>query len=33
VSKAVKTLTTSGTVVRTPDGALTATHGDESAAA
>ncbi|SDF30666.1 MarR family transcriptional regulator [Streptomyces griseoaurantiacus] len=33
VSKAVKTLTTSGTVVRTPDGALTATRGDESAAA
>lgn len=33
VSKAVKTLTTSGTVVRTPDGCLTATRGDESAAA
>ncbi|MCC9155967.1 MarR family transcriptional regulator [Streptomyces parvulus] len=33
VSKAIKALTTSGTVVRTPDGALTATRGDDSAAA
>ncbi|MDF3300709.1 MarR family transcriptional regulator [Streptomyces tropicalis] len=33
VSKAVKALTTSGAVVRTPDGSLTATRGDESAAA
>ncbi|MFJ3231271.1 MarR family transcriptional regulator [Streptomyces sp. NPDC086787] len=33
VSKAVKTLTTGGTVVRTSDGRLTATRGDESAAA
>ncbi|GGQ45677.1 hypothetical protein GCM10010267_04920 [Streptomyces griseorubens] len=33
VSKAVKALTASGAVVRTPDGALTVTRGDESAAA
>ncbi|MFJ5039630.1 MarR family transcriptional regulator [Streptomyces parvulus] len=33
VSKAVKALTASGTVVRTPDGFLTVTRGDESAAA
>jgi S-DNA-T family DNA segregation ATPase FtsK/SpoIIIE len=33
VSKAVKTLTTGGTVVRTLDGRLTTTRGDESAAA
>ncbi|MET8902180.1 MarR family transcriptional regulator [Streptomyces sp. NPDC004538] len=33
VSKAVKALTASGTVVRTPDGSLTVTRGDESAAA
>ncbi|MER6750699.1 MarR family transcriptional regulator [Streptomyces fungicidicus] len=33
VSKAVKDLTTGGTVVRTPEGRLTATRGDESAAA
>ncbi|MEU1081361.1 MarR family transcriptional regulator [Streptomyces sp. NPDC005908] len=33
VSKAVKALTASGTVVRTPDGSLTITRGDESAAA
>ncbi|MFC8222005.1 MarR family transcriptional regulator [Streptomyces sp. NPDC057362] len=33
VSKAIKALTTSGAVVRTPDGALTVTRGDESAAA
>jgi S-DNA-T family DNA segregation ATPase FtsK/SpoIIIE len=33
VSKAVKALTTGGTIVRTPDGHLTATRGDESAAA
>ncbi|MEW1683025.1 MarR family transcriptional regulator [Streptomyces sp. NPDC093594] len=33
VSKAVKALTTSGTVTRTPDGCLTATRGDDSAAA
>ncbi|MFE6409043.1 MarR family transcriptional regulator [Streptomyces sp. NPDC057837] len=33
VSKAIKALTASGTVVRTPDGALTVTRGDESAAA
>lgn len=33
VSKAVKTLTTGGTIVRTPDGHLTATRGNESAAA
>ncbi|GGX15302.1 MarR family transcriptional regulator [Streptomyces lomondensis] len=33
VSKAVKALTTSGAVVRTPDGCLAATRGDESAAA
>ncbi|MBA4866285.1 MarR family transcriptional regulator [Streptomyces sp. PSKA54] len=33
VSKAVKTLTTGGMVVRTLDGRLTATRGDESAAA
>ncbi|WP_030659247.1 MarR family transcriptional regulator, partial [Streptomyces flaveus] len=33
VSKAVKTLTTGGTVVRTLDGRLTATRGDDTAAA
>ncbi|MBZ6174131.1 MarR family transcriptional regulator [Streptomyces olivaceus] len=33
VSKAIKALTASGAVVRTPDGALTVTRGDESAAA
>ncbi|MFI9729187.1 MarR family transcriptional regulator [Streptomyces sp. NPDC052092] len=33
VSKAVKSLTASGAVVRTPDGVLTVTRGDESAAA
>ncbi|WP_031026371.1 MarR family transcriptional regulator [Streptomyces sp. NRRL WC-3725] len=33
VSKAVKTLTTSGAVVRAVDGRLTATRGDDSAAA
>ncbi|MEV5167730.1 MarR family transcriptional regulator [Streptomyces werraensis] len=33
VSKAVKALTASGAVVRTPDGCLTVTRGDESAAA
>ncbi|MFG3245025.1 MarR family transcriptional regulator [Streptomyces sp. NPDC048187] len=33
VSKAVKALTASGTVVRTPDGFLTVTRGDEAAAA
>jgi S-DNA-T family DNA segregation ATPase FtsK/SpoIIIE len=33
VSKAVKALTTNGTVTRTPDGCLTITRGDESAAA
>ncbi|MBZ6289748.1 MarR family transcriptional regulator [Streptomyces olivaceus] len=33
VSKAVKALTASGAVVRTPDGSLTVTRGDESAAA
>ncbi|MFJ8550661.1 MarR family transcriptional regulator [Streptomyces sp. NPDC093676] len=33
VSKAVKTLTTGGTVVRALDGRLTATHGDDTAAA
>ncbi|MEV8565663.1 MarR family transcriptional regulator [Streptomyces sp. NPDC051322] len=33
VSKAVKTLTTGATILRTPDGHLTATRGDESAAA
>jgi S-DNA-T family DNA segregation ATPase FtsK/SpoIIIE len=33
VSKAVKTLTTCGAIVRTLEGHLTATRGDESAAA
>ncbi|WCD97519.1 MarR family transcriptional regulator [Streptomyces sp. HUAS 31] len=33
VSKAVKTLTTGGTIVRTLDGRLTATRGDDTAAA
>ncbi|MFE1026806.1 MarR family transcriptional regulator [Streptomyces sp. NPDC058818] len=33
VSKAVKSLTTGGTIARTPDGHLTTTRGDESAAA
>ncbi len=33
VSKAVKTLTTGGTVVRSLDGRLTTTRGDDTAAA